>query len=541
MASYSETTKYTLFGALFGLCFPLGAIIFLYAIGDIPKGLAPSAIIALAHQNPLLYIIDTAPLFLGLVARLAGVRQERLLKFSASLERQVATKTESLERALEEARKANELIAHMAEHDALTGLINRRRFQKELEKWTRYALRYQRSAALVFIDLDEFKYINDTYGHRAGDQYLTGISELLSQALRNTDIIARWGGDEFALLLPETSKEATLAVANKLLRLFNGAEIDLGGQRIRPSASIGIALFPDHGDDLGALIAYADAAMYQAKAAGRNCWRLYSASSEEMERIQEHIQWEARLRRALENDQFLLYYQPLLRLSDNATPGYEALLRMEDRDGQIIGPGLFLESAERFGYSVPIDRMVIRKATRKIAALSNRPVWISLNLARASLEDLKLFQHIDTAVESNALQPWTLHIEITEALAMEYLDQVRTLTFKLKAVGCCVVLDDFGRGPAHQYLDQLPVDMVKIDGELIQGLTTNPSDRALVKTITDQAHERGIEVVAKSVQDPALLDTLRKLNVDYAQGFAIGMPVEAVEQTLASESAATHG
>lgn len=173
--------------------------------------------------------------------------------------------------------------------------------------------------------------------------------------------------------------------------------------------------------------------------------------------------------------------------------------------------------------------------------MPSHPIWISLNLARASLEDLKLFQHIDAAVEANALKPWTLHIEITEALAMEYLDQVRLLTFKLKAIGCCVVLDDFGRGPAHQYLEQLPVDIVKIDGELIHGLMTNQSDKALVRRITEQAHKRGIQVVAKSVQDPALLATLRELDVDYAQGFAIGMPVEAIEQVQANEAAVQGG
>ena len=537
MSRVSEATKYTLYGALFGLCFPVGAVVFLYAIGDISGALDPAAIIAQAHRNSLLYIIDSAPFFLGLFARFAGVRQDRLLEFSASLEQQVAAKTESLERALDEARKANETIAHMAEHDALTGLLNRRRFQKELEKWTQYALRYQRCAALVFIDLDKFKFVNDTYGHHAGDRYLTAISDLLSKSLRTTDIVARWGGDEFAVLLPETPREAAAGVANKLLQCLNEADIDLGAHRMQPSASIGIALFPDHGSKLDEVVACADAAMYEAKAAGRNCWRLYSSSSQEMERVQAHIQWESRLRRALENDQFLLFYQPLLRLSDNVTPGYEALLRMEDRDGQLISPGLFLESAERFGLAVPIDYMVIRKAARKIAALSERSIWISLNLSRASLDDAKLFSHIEGAVRENALKPGQLHIEITETAAMEYLDQVGTLIMKLKAIGCRVVLDDFGRGPAHQYLQQLPVDLVKIDGELIRDLATHGSSNNLVRNLTGLAHAAGMQVVAKFVEDSSLLDILRELNVDYAQGFAIGMPVEAIEQIQLLDSA----
>lgn len=537
----SETTKYTIYGVLFGLCFPVGAVAFLYVTGDIADAEDFPSFIASAHRNTLLYIIDTAPFFLGMFARFAGIRQDRLLNLSSDLENQVAAKTESLERALQEARQANETIAHMAEHDALTGLLNRRRFQKELEKWSRYALRYKRHAALIFIDLDKFKFVNDTYGHHAGDLYLTGVSGLLSRALRETDTVARWGGDEFAILLPEITKDAAIEVANKLLRVLNDAEIDVGGHGITPSASIGVALFPDHGTSLDELVVYADAAMYEAKAAGRNCWRLYSSSSQEMERVQEHILWEGRLRRALENDQFLLYYQPLLRLSDGATPGYEALLRMEDRDGQIISPGLFLESAERFGLSVPIDFMVIRKAARKIGALSAQPVWISLNLSRASLDDPKLFESIESSVKENALGPGQLHIEITEAAALEYLDQVGALIQKLKLIGCCVVLDDFGRGPARHYIQQLPVDMVKIDGDIIRSLLAQPDNRSLVKEIADAAHANGIQVAAKHVEDMALVRLLCELGVDYAQGFAIGLPVEAIEQrqSLAADGCAS--
>lgn len=529
MTRLSETTKYTIYGALFGFCFPIGAIVFLYAIGHI-QGESVSAIVTEAHDNALLYIIDSAPFFLGLFARLAGVRQDRLLRFSASLEQQVAEKTESLQRALEESKKANETIAHMAEHDSLTGLLNRRRFQRELEKWGQYALRYKRHAALLFIDLDKFKFVNDTYGHHAGDQYLMAFSDLLTKTFRATDTIARWGGDEFAVLLPETTKEMAIEVVNKLLRIFNETKLVSAGHDVHPSASIGFSLFPDHGSDFGALIVYADAAMYEAKAAGRNCWRLYSSSPQEMMRVQEHIQWEARLRRALENDQFVLFYQPMLRLADNSTPGYEALLRMEDRDGQLIHPGLFLESAERFGLAAPIDFMVIRKAARKLASLSDPALWVSLNLSRASLGNSKLFDHIHAVVKENSLAPGQLHIEITVAAAMEYLGQVRELTVDLKAIGCRVVLDDFGKGPAYRYLQQLPVDMVKIDGSLIRGLSTQKSDQALVQNLTAIAHEMGVQVTAKFVEDVALLEILRRLDVDYAQGFAIGRPLESIEQ-----------
>jgi diguanylate cyclase (GGDEF)-like protein len=526
----SETTKYTGYGALFGLCFPIGSVFFLYFMNEIGDTSSLYAILAQAHHNSLLWVIDSAPLFLGLFARLAGGRQDRILRFSASLEQQVAAKTESLRLALDESRQANEMIAHMAEHDSLTGLLNRRRFQKELDKWGQYALRYQRNAALIFIDLDKFKFVNDTYGHHAGDQYLTAVSDLLSAALRTSDTVARWGGDEFAVLLPETDREAAIEVANKLLRLFNEAKFTILGHELYPSASIGMALFPDHGSDFDALIVYADAAMYEAKSAGRNCWRLYSASPQETQHIQEHIQWEGRLRRALENDQFLLFYQPLLRLADNATPGYEALLRMEDRDGQLISPGLFLESAERFGLAGPIDYMVIRKAVRKIHSFDEQNLWISLNLSRASIKDDKLFDHIKAVVQESALRPGQLHIEITESAAMEYIDEVRELAVQLNSIGCRLVLDDFGHGCNHQYLQQLPVDMVKIDASLIRNLLTQKANQALVKNLTTVAHDLGIQVVAKFVEDVSLIPLLHELNVDYAQGFAIGRPLESIEQ-----------
>lgn len=529
MAHLTETTKYTIYGALFGLCFPIGSLAFLCLINEIACTGDWLGLIAEAHQNPLLWVIDSAPLFLGLFSRLAGMRQDRILQFSASLEQQVAEKTESLLLALDESKKANEMIAHMAEHDALTGLLNRRSYQKELEKWGQYALRYQRSAALVFIDLDKFKFVNDTYGHHAGDQYLKEISALLSAALRSTDTVARWGGDEFAILMPETQKSAAIEVANKLLRLFNEAKFTIAGHELNPSASIGMALFPDHDSDLSALIAYADAAMYQAKSDGGNCWRLYSSSPQEMQCVQEHIQWEGRLRRALENDQFLLFYQPLLCLADGTTPGYEALLRLEDRDGQIISPGLFMESAGRFGLSLPIDYMVIRKAVRKLHSLDEQNLWISLNLSRASLEDEKLFGHIQEAVEESALRQGQLHIEITAAAAMEHVGRVRELGMKLKTIGCRLVLDDFGHGPAYQFLQQIPVDMVKIDASLIRDLRTHKTNQTLVKGLTSAAHDLGIQVVAKFVEDVALIDFLRELNVDYAQGFAIGRPMESIE------------
>lgn len=278
MAHASAVTRYTVYGAAFGCCFPLVSLVFASFAGLAPPAGSTIEFVISAHRElTLLYVIDTAPLFLGLLARFAGVRQERVERMAASLEREVAEKTESLRKALDEAQRANRRISHLAEHDTLTGLLNRRRFERELHRWTRVAERYERQAALLFVDIDKLKPINDNLGHSAGDEYLTAVAELLRRALRATDVLARWGGDEFVILLPESSAAAAAEVAGKLVRTFREAKVMVNGRELTVSGSIGIALFPDHTLDPDKLVDFADLAMYQAKARGGGSWCLYDA------------------------------------------------------------------------------------------------------------------------------------------------------------------------------------------------------------------------------------------------------------------------
>jgi len=530
----SESAKYTLFGALFGLCFPLGSIVFLDVIGQVSLAHGVVAAVAQSHSvNPLLFVIDTAPFFLGMFARFAGIRQDRIRRFSEGLEQEVAEKTESLRRSLEEAQKANEMINHMAEHDSLTGLLNRRRFQKELERWVGHATRYQREVAMMFVDLDKFKHINDAYGHAAGDSYLLAAADVLQRGLRSTDYIARWGGDEFAVLLPETPAAAASDVANKLLKLFNQTTVVVGEQKMPISASIGIALMPQHTLAADELLMFADAAMYEAKECGRGCWRMYSASSQEIQHVQEKIRWEGRIRRALETDQFVLLYQPLLDLRNSTTHHYEALLRMEDRDGQLITPGMFLESAELFDLSIPIDRMVIRKVAHKIVTLSDHDpsLCLSVNLSRKTLMDTELLKHVGAIVAQAGATPARLGFEIPERTALENLGRTHNLADEAKEAGYRLIMDDFGAGLASfRYLQQLSLSMVKFESSLLRDLTSNDETRRVLKTLTAMAHDLGIEVAAKYVEDPTVLDILADLGVDYAQGFAVGKPFDAIEQ-----------
>ncbi len=533
MAALSEANKYTLYGAFFGACFPLGSILFLYIIGDLGETHGFVQLVSAAHRNTLLYVIDTAPLFLGLFARLAGLRQERLHRFSDSLEQQVGEKTRSLELALESERKAKDVSAHLAEHDPVTGLLNRRRFHKELDRWLLYAQRYHRVGTLIFIDLDNFKYVNDTYGHSTGDELLCHVSSLLTDHLRTTDFIARWGGDEFALLLPETIDKDATEVANKLLEIFMRNPLIVHGQKVRSSASIGLAYFPAHATNASDLVNYADAAMYEAKQSGRACWRLYSASDSETQRIQEHVQWEARIRRALENDQFILFYQPVIHVVSRKTYAYEALLRMEDRDGQMISPGKFLESAERIGLSVPIDFMVLRKAARRLLGLANEAesIIISLNLSEKTLQDKDLVTQVEIALCDNPILNGRIQFEVREGIALENLAAVRRLADCVKKFGGSIVLDDFGGGPTsfHQFRD-IGIKIIKLDSNVSRELSATPDNQKFIKNITTIAHDYNIAVVAKFVEDLALLPLLQQLGVDYAQGFALGRPVESIEQ-----------
>lgn len=525
--------KYALYGALFGLCFPLGSVLFLRMVGQIPPAEGLAGVLQAAHRHILLYVIDSAPLFLGFFAALAGVRQDRLRAFSASLEQQVAAKTDSLRRALQQAEKANEMIVHMAEHDPLTGLLNRRAFQNELERWLRHAQRYQRPLSLLFIDVDRFKAVNDVYGHAIGDAYLTIIAQGLEQVLRSSDLVGRLGGDEFAVLLPETVSAAAVEVAKKLLHRLSQSALQCADQKLAISISVGIASFPEHGPALGELIGCADAAMYEAKMAGGNSWRLYSPTGAQRDRLQSDLQWEARIRQALEHDQFVLFYQPVVDVKARATVGYEALLRMEDPDGMLISPSVFLDSAERFGLSVPIDRMVVRKASRRVGALGPEAPWISLNLSPRALLDPAFADYIERMLSETPMAPETLRFEVTEAAVLAYSGAVRALAGRLAGMHSALIIDDFSLGPASlRLLPDTRINLVKIDGSLIRGLADHAANQKIVKSLVDLAHDHAIQVVAKCVEEPGSLSLIEQLGIDYVQGFAIGRPMEAIEQVF---------
>ncbi len=454
----------------------------------------------------------------------------QLETLNTELENRVLARTAELAVALEESQKANAEVAYMASHDNLTGLLSRRRFQEEFERWGKYALRHERPVALMFIDLDNFKAVNDTYGHLGGDAYLQSVADLLKNTLRSTDYVGRWGGDEFAALLPEATSDAACQVAAKLTRIFATTPITVAGKTLFASASIGIAVMPDHTRDITELTAYADAAMYQAKDAGRGCFSLYSASEQEIQHLGEQARWASRIRRALETDQFVLFYQPLLNLVSGQVTEYEALLRMQDQSGEYISPGLFLASAERFDLSIAIDRMVIKKTVHNIAALKSHSMKLrlSLNLSTQFLDDSGMVEYIRDIIKVYGVEPGYLSIEISETVVLQNIDRVCALSAEIAKLGCRLILDDIGVGfSSFHYLAPLSIRLIKIRGDLINNLHIE-NNRDYVVSLCKTCHDLGIEVVAKFVEDLSLLDTLRSVGVDYAQGFAVGRPLESM-------------
>ncbi|WON74485.1 EAL domain-containing protein [Nitrosospira sp. Is2] len=423
-------------------------------------------------------------------------------------------------------------LAWLADHDPLTDLFNRRRFQEELEQMLNLAARYKHSGALLFFDLDQFKYINDTSGHQAGDALLKMVARMLLGSIRSVDILGRLGGDEFAVILPQTTTEGAIEVAKNALACLNQGRIMVNGRTHTASASVGIALFPEHGNNVHDLLAAADLAMYQAKEAGRGSWHLFSDEEKTRERMHTLVYWKEKIEHALLHDRFLFYYQPIMHIADKTIDHYEVLLRMLDDDGTILVPHFFIPAAEQTGLIHAIDHMVLRKAIAKSAEIRRRghSIRFSINLSAHAFHDPELLPILKETFARYDADPSSFMFEITETAALEDLSAARTLMETIKMLGCSFTLDDFGVGfSSFYYIRQLPIDVVKIDGSFIRNLAESPDDQILVKALCEVARGFGKKTTAEFVETAATLAVLEKMEIDYAQGFLIGTPAPAHE------------
>jgi diguanylate cyclase (GGDEF)-like protein/PAS domain S-box-containing protein len=417
-------------------------------------------------------------------------------------------------------------LEYFVDHDFLTGLFNRRHFEQELTKETDRAARYGGPGAVLVIDIDNFKDVNDTFGHNAGDDVLKGVAGLLRERLRQTDIVARIGGDEFAVLLPQTDADHAQCLANELVKALGRQIAMLADQSIHITASIGVTLFGGLTDV--EVLAYADLAMYEAKESGRNRFAMYQPVVGRIERGSTRLAEAERIRHALEGDRLVLYCQPILDLGTNEICQYELLLRLPDHQGgDLHPPSAFLYAAERFGLIQAIDGWVARKAVALIAehARAGRKLVLNVNLSGKSIGDRRLAALIEEALAEAGIDPGRLTFELTETAAIANVEEAKAFASRLRARGCHFALDDFGAGfGSFSYLKSFPFDCLKIDGDFIRGLATSPVDVLVVEAIVTIARGMGKKTVAEFVANEETTSLLRKIGVDCAQGYHIGMP-----------------
>lgn len=427
---------------------------------------------------------------------------------------------------ISERKELAKRIEYLADHDFLTGLFNRRHFERELEQEVERASRYGSPGAVLLVDVDNFKNVNDTYGHTVGDDLLKGVAGSLKHRMRHTDTLARVGGDEFAVLLPQTNAEQAMAVAADFVKALDQQAAVLTDQSIHITASVGVASF-ENLNNLEAL-EHADIAMYGAKQAGRNCFVAYQPLLGEQDRAAPRCSEADRMRQALEEDQFVLYCQPILNLETNAVSQYELLMRLSDvKSCEPLTPNAFLYIAERYSLISAIDLWVVHKAIALIAAYkrAGQRLALNVNLSGKSIADSNLAGLIETALAEGGIDPACLVFEITEMAAVANLQQARSFADRMHSCGCGLALDNFGAGLASfYYLKNFPFDYLKIDGEFIRGLSVNPVDRLVVQAIVGIAQGMGKKTVAVFVADAASVCILRDSGVHYAQGYHIGVP-----------------
>jgi diguanylate cyclase (GGDEF)-like protein/PAS domain S-box-containing protein len=433
-------------------------------------------------------------------------------------------------------------LRYLADHDQLTGLFNRRRFDEELKRELARAGRYADHSAVLSIDIDNFKSINDSAGHAAGDAVLIQAARVLTNRFRATDLVARLGGDEFAVLLSEVGAPEARAAAEDLLHEIRSSPALYGGKPFRISASIGVAAFESDDATAGEVLVNADLAMYAAKTGGRDRVVVYTATEARKARAMARLTWSQRIRDALERDRFVLHLQPILDLSSGQISHGELLLRMQGTRGKLIAPGAFLPAAERFGLIHEIDRWVVRAAIDLIAESSWEMPPVGINLSGESIVgDPHLLPMIEQELQRKAVDPSNLIFEVTETAAIANMPEATRFARGLTDLGCSLALDDFGTGfGSFYYLKHLPVSYVKLDGEFIQNLPRSEVDEHMVKAIVGVSQALGIKTVAESVADEETIGLLQKHKVDYAQGFHVGRPeplnVAAVRSGWVSEA-----
>ncbi|MGI9221582.1 MAG: EAL domain-containing protein [Woeseiaceae bacterium] len=421
-------------------------------------------------------------------------------------------------------------LSYQASHDSLTDLINRREFENRLIT-AMQTLRSdaEQTHALLYLDLDQFKVVNDTFGHIAGDTLLKRISELIHGKIRATDVLARLGGDEFGILLERCSEERAMEVAEAIRREIEDLRFEWKDSLTSIRCSIGVVIMTDEVDDVATLMSSADVSCYSAKDKGRNQVHLYQDSDASLRH--EEMKWVSRISRAVEEDRLELFFQPIIGIGQKngeSKGHYELLLRMRDEDGELVSPDQFIPAAERYNLMSTLDRWVIREALANLAdrsGESNARYTIAINLSGTSLSEDRFLDDVIAELQKQKLPKGAICFEITETAAISNLARVIHFMQSLKALGCKFSLDDFGSGlSSFTYLKNLPVDYLKIDGQFIRNVADDSVDESMVKAISEVGHAMGIETIAERVETKQVLEKLGALGVEFAQGYYIARP-----------------
>ncbi|MBT8100049.1 MAG: EAL domain-containing protein, partial [Gammaproteobacteria bacterium] len=451
------------------------------------------------------------------------------VKFEPAEHREIAEIVEALESTASALSERDAELLELANHDSLTGLFNRRRFLEVLRNEITQVMNNGRASALLFVDLDQFKYINDACGHPAGDRLIRKVGDELIRSTRRRDTVARFGGDEFAILLPKTDLEGAKTTANTILtNMRRMAHIE--DERVfHVHCSIGVTMLSGnnlHQDDL---INQADIACREAKSGGRNRVHVFEQSEEAEERASADIGWMNRLRNAIDYDSFELRFQPINSIKTGATTHHEVLIRLRDEDGGVVLPDAFLPAAARFGLMSEIDFWMIERAAQAYATSGGHGARIKLaiNLSANAFEDDNLTTFIHHTFKKHNVDLSDIIIEITESLAIRRPLHVDQQITALRKLGCEFALDDFGTGySSFSYLQKLKFDYIKIDGAFVEDLLENPVDQKMIRLIAEVGAEAGMKTVAEYVQNAEAFELLGELGVDLAQGFYVGRPTE---------------
>ena len=451
------------------------------------------------------------------------------VQFKPAAHREISEIVEALELTASALSERDARLLELANHDALTGLYNRRRFIEELDSEVQFLSRNRNRGALLFVDLDQFKYVNDTCGYPAGDRLIKQVAKQLASSVGEEGIVARFGGDEFAVLASNSSRRQAKSIADLILEDMRQLSHVEGDNIFHIHCSIGITMINSDKSTADDLIAQADIACRKAKARGRNRLEFYRVSEREAEQMIADVGWMRNLREAIENNAFKLRYQPIVQISSGDTTHHEVLLRMKADNGKLIKPEAFLPVAVRFGLMAEIDTWVIENAIKALAEYraGNPDLRFSINLSTNAFETENLATFVGSQLTKYDVPPNCVVFEITESLAVRHLSHVEKQITMLRELGCEVALDDFGTGySSFSYIQQLSVDYIKIDGSFIKNLVNKRVDQKIVQLIGEIGREAGMKTIAEYVQSSDALSLLGKLGIDYAQGYYIGRPTK---------------